>query len=655
MLNDARAVANKKRSIDNQLPAATEDEVKDAARKIIYNKKYNQLQDDKWTDYLEANDDEMQGILKAYKAVEEDKSFKLAAGWQKLQEVELADYNSSASEGDRVIIEDFEKIYLDNSKQFIIEEGQESIKLRNGKTVSKEVFDKYLTSSKNLRDKYARLQDRQSRIDAETDNLKNIDAQFDLLGRDYNTWSKFQYNVGSGFASIGGGIAYGVGKVIQGAVYVTGSGPQSDMASDAVGDFLDETATKFTDWKNINRDRYAKDVSFDRAFTSGPAAFGRFVTQEMGQQLPILATIIASGGTASPYIIGAYAAGEKYMEMDQEDLRSGFERNEAIKFGVSAGYGAAEAVFEALTTVQILKRGKSYLKASGGRNLLDFKDAMKATWQEQGLKTFLFPAQDVALESVGEGLTQMTQNMLDGVDLLDNVSHAMFSGGMFGFGMSVSPVMYGMALQKFSDPNKYKEYNNSIKNISEIDGVLSGNSLMSETSRKILQKKKLDLQKNADTLLADMVIYMEDKMGKDGWKRFNQATKQQALLQIEAKRVLEDQNISEEQRQKILKDLKTRFDNIQGARKIFRNGKAFKNTFSLLEETDPDRYNSIMEEAEEKIRVNKNDNPDFTPEIKDIKDAAYDIYLREVILDKIASSQNSYGVDIQTVETKMKQ
>ena len=658
MLNDARAVANKKRSIDDQLPAATKDEIKDAARKIIYNKKYDQLQDDKWTDYLEANDDEMQGILKAYKAVEEDKSFKKAAGLQKLQEVELADYNSSASEGDRVIVEDFEKIYSDNSKQFIIEEGQEAIKLRNGKTVSKEAFDKYLTSSKNLRDKYARLQDRQSRINVETDNLKNIDAQFDLLRRDYNSWSKFQYNVGSGFASIGAGIAYGVGKVIQGGTYLAEeiSGDkeleEKNTISSSVGDFLDETATRFTDWKNMSRDQYAKDVSFDRAFTSGPAAFGRFVTQEMGQQLPILATIIASGGTASPYIIGAYAAGEKYMEMDQEDLRSGFERNELVKFGVSAGYGAAEAVFEALTTVQILKRGKSYLRASGTRNLLEFKDAMRVAWQEQGLKTFLLPAQDVLSESVGEGLTQMTQNMLDGVDLLDNVGHAMFSGGMFGFGMSVSPVMYGMALQKFSDPNKYKEYNNTIKNIVEINGILSGNSLISETSRKILEQKKLDLQKNSDKMLTDMVSYMEDKMGKDGWKRFNQATKQQAELQIEAKRVLNDASISEDQKQKILKDLKTKFDNLQNARKIFRNGKAFKNTFSLLEETDPDRYNSIMEEAEEKIRVNKNDNPDFTPDIKEIKDLAYDIYLEQVIVDKIAAAQKSYGVDIQVANTK---
>lgn len=59
----------------------------------------------------------------------------------------------------------------------------------------------------------------------------------------------------------------------------------------------------------------------------------------------------------------------------------------------------------------------------------------------------------------------MTQNMLDGVGLLDNVGHAMFSGGMFGFGMSVSPVMYGMALQKFSDSKKYDEYNNAIKDV----------------------------------------------------------------------------------------------------------------------------------------------------------------------------------------------
>ena len=50
----------------------------------------------------------------------------------------------------------------------------------------------------------------------------------------------------------------------------------------------------------------------------------------------------------------AYAAGEKYMEMDAEDIRSDNERSEIKKFGVSLGYGLSEAVFERLTTIEIL-------------------------------------------------------------------------------------------------------------------------------------------------------------------------------------------------------------------------------------------------------------------------------------------------------------
>ena len=652
MLNDTRAIANKKRSIDDQLPVANEVEIKDAARKILYNQKYSKLQDDKWTDYLEENDDEMQGILKAYKAVEEDISFKKAAGWQKLQEVELADYNSSSSEGDRVIVEDFEKIYSDNSKQFIIEEGQEAIELRNGKTVPKEVFDKYLTSSKNLRDKYARLQDRQSRIDTETDNLKSIDAQFDLLRRDYDTWNKFQYNVGSGFGSIGAGLAYGVGKVIQGGVYLTEefSGDSNNNAgSGAVGDFLDETATRFTDWKNTSRDQYAKDVSFDRAFSSGPAAFGRFVTQEMGQQLPILATIIASGGTASPYIIGAYAAGEKYMEMDQEDLRSGFERNELVKFGVSAGYGAAEAVFEALTTVQILKRGSNYLRAARGESLLTFKKAMQAQWKEQGLKTFLFPAQDLALESVGEGLTQMTQNMLDGVDILDNVDHAMFSGGMFGFGMSVSPVMYGMALKALADPKKYDEYNNAIQDLSSINKLLK-NDLISEKSRDILRKKKIELEEKSKKILQETVGTVEDNLDSKGWKEFNKTTRYQQEQKQEAEAILNDPALSENKKQELLKNLKARFDSNQNLRNLYRSNK-LGNNFELLKSTNNERYESIIAEAKEKIRKDKNENPDFTPDINEVKNVAFDIYAEQTIINQVAAAQNSYGVDIKLAKT----
>lgn len=79
--------------------------------------------------------------------------------------------------------------------------------------------------------------------------------------------------------------------------------------------------------------------------------------------------------------------------------------------------------------------------------------------------------------------------------------------------------------------------------------------------------------------------------------------------------------------------------------------KLLKNTFKLLEQTDPDRYNSIMADAKEKIRIKKNENPDFTPEIKEVQDVAYDIYTEQVILDKVASAQNSYGVDIRIAKT----
>ena len=239
--------------------------------------------------------------------------------------------------------------------------------------------------------------------------------------------------------------------------------------SETIGDFLGDQAIAFEDWQQNSRDQYALDVSFDNAFND-INSFGRFASNEIANFIPILTTIVATGGTASPFVIGAYTFGEKYMSMDAEDYRSGNFRSESEKFFTSLGYGASEAILGTLPTSMILNRGQSYIRQAGKKSLLDYRNAIKLNYKTQLPRVLVY---EPLLESGSEGLTQMTQNLIDGRPIMENVDHAMFSGGMIGISMSTRPVITGMAISNFQSPALYAEYMDKQRQIGYLNEFLT--------------------------------------------------------------------------------------------------------------------------------------------------------------------------------------
>ncbi len=641
---------NLKRSTNDKIPAPTNDQIKDFARSILVNKETLELKDNKWTNFLEANDDDMQAVLKYYKRKEYNKDFKKVASLQELQEVSIKEFESDDLDGDKAIVDEFEKTYYTPGKNFSINQSEDLIELSNGKTVSKTVFDEYSAASIKLNNKYQDLLNRQKIIDKKTDNLSDVNDQLDLLRRDYNNWNKMAYNIGTGFATIGAGISYGVGKGVQGLTYFMEDYDGSRVKSKAVGDFLDKRALEFTKFKEESRDKFSKDVNFENAFSS-PSSFGRFIAQEVGQQIPILATIAASGGTASLYVIGGYAGGEKYMEMDVEDIKSGKERSELEKFGVSIGYGAAESIFERLTTVEILKRGKNYLKnASNGRIMLkDVDEAIKQTFKNEWKRVLI---SEPSLEAGGEGLTQMTQNLLDGKPLMENVGHAMFSGGMFGFSMSASPVMYGMAVAKFQNPKLYDEYNSTISEIAELNKKLDGDNLTADT-RKILRKERKDLTDKANANLMEIEQLTLNSMSPQAFNKYNSQTAAQELIRNEAENILNNKQFTKKEKQEKLQKLQDKFNKIQRSRDLFRNHKSFGNKFVLLEtgsKEDQLRYEELKQQAIENIRIKKNESAEYVPDGKEVMQEAYDLFIQDQITSRVDQAKKSEGVNIELIE-----
>ena len=119
------------------------------------------------------------------------------------------------------------------------------------------------------------------------------------------------------------------------------------------------------------------------------------------------------------------------------------------KFLIGSGYGLAEGGLGTMPTALLMSRGIKLVKEAGKKGIFDLN--IKNLVKEGGL--------GIAGEMPTEGLTQLAQNGIliaagdDQVDLFDNVDHATFSGGFFGFALGGGSVAMGMAMQKFM-PNE---------------------------------------------------------------------------------------------------------------------------------------------------------------------------------------------------------
>jgi hypothetical protein len=649
LLQKIRDEENKLLSSTDQLPEVTDQEIQDYTRQRLIAQEKAKLKSDNLTDYLEENEDEKQAIFKYYAKVSKDKKFTQAVAAQTVFD-DLVNKKDSFVDLQKQI-RHTEESFTDPTYLYV--ETDDVVTLENGKIIPRQVYTNYTNNVQKLIDYDQQINDAYKEVETATNELNDVDLQLELLGKDYGTWRKFKANIGTGFSSIGMGLAYGLGKASQGMKYLEESARGVEHTeSDMIGAGLDMIGAEFTDWKQGTMSNYANDVRFDDAFSSVDK-FGRFFTQELGQQIPILTTIITTGGTASPFVIGAYTMGEKYMDMDLEDIRSGKERSEWEKFGVSLGYGASEAILGTLPTTRILGRGRNYIDQAMKRGVLKPKDYIKMGFKEQLPRVMVY---EPLLESSSEGLTQISQNLLDGRPIMENVDHAMFSGGMFGFMMSSSPVMAGMVMAKYQTPADYKKFNENTSQLAEINNFLQNTPNINPAVEKNLQKQKSKIQQEIDESINEIENLVKNQMSPRFFNQYKNLTVEQERLREEAQDILESNDFKNDPslKNKIIDDLNNQFNDLQFKKDLVRNHKSFANEFALLEngtEAEQLRYQELKTQAEENVRSLKNESPDFMPSNKDVMDEAYNLYVQDNIESRIKSAKRSNGVTFKVNRT----
>ena len=212
-------------------------------------------------------------------------------------------------------------------------------------------------------------------------DISDIDVAMEATAKNYELVEKWAVSAGLGFQDI----VVNTGML---GLNILSLG-QSEKVAQLGSDYVEYT-------KEI-RDSYQRDVSFDEAFST-PGNTGKFVAQEIANQLPIFLAMAASGGSAA-YVVGASSAGGKMMDMQNEIATGTAEYSPLKLWGTSLGYGVAEGFFAQLTTVPILRRAKLNWMNGGKESVVN--NSMK----EYAKKQYTGLIYEPILEAAGEVAT----------------------------------------------------------------------------------------------------------------------------------------------------------------------------------------------------------------------------------------------------------
>jgi len=467
-----------------------------------------------------------------------------------------------------------------------------TVTLKNGTVMSEEDYNSYVSSVLSSQEDYKRIESLQDELFANIEKAENIDIQADLIGRNYNDMQKFFYLLGSGFGRIVTSGAYGASKLQSGIFGVDNEN-------------LDEMFLDMQESNQAYKDKFQKDVAFRDSFNS-LEGFGRFIAQEFANQIPIFATLAIP--TVGIYSLGASAAGDRWLEIVQQDKELGNETGLLNKMLQSVGYGAAEIVFDRYLTLPVMQRSASVLFGKGGRDLIEggIKNYFKAFAKRQLVY-------DPLLEMSAEGLTTLTQNMISGRPLTENLDHAMFSGLMFGGVFGGTPFAKGLVMQKFSDYSSYNGYRNNLKNITDLELTLKklntslkanktkgNNTTNLESSIDFVTNEISRLKIDNENILQE-VDKKTSNLSKYWFDVYNAITVEQEKIRIRVEGIINDDTITNDKKTELLNIAQAEFNKLQSSRDILRDEKNFGNAYSAFRNSnnkkDVARLEEIMSQA----------------------------------------------------------
>ena len=445
-------------------------------------------------------------------------------------------------------------------------------------------------------------------VDLSIGSISDIATSMNAVSKNYELHEKYLSNVGLGLSDIVVGTGY-----LGASILTLG---QSDE--------LKKLGSKYVQATNEIRESYVRDVSFDDAFSSA-ANTGKFIGQEVSNQIPILAAMIMSGGAAS-LVVGASSAGSKMMDMQNEITTGSADYSNSEIWLKSLGYGLAEGVFAQLTTVPILNRAKLNWIDDGAEQLLNNSTKNYFKGKAPGL------VYEPLLEAAGEIATVGAQNLIDGKPFVEGMDHAGASG--FGFGLIFAgvPFFKGMYNSQFSTYESLSEVRKLKSEITDLEKrfATSQSSVDSESSKQIANLITTKTERLNDKIKEQEVI-INNNLTHRGASFVTKIVEEQVKLQNKAKSIQENKNLDDSTKSELIKDLKNQFNSLVQIKQVAvsedamlaneTEWEAFKGLDRLKSQEYLNTAESILKDERDGRNVNK----------EDVNRKAYDLYFGDIV------------------------
>ena len=507
---------------------------------------------------------------------------------------------------------------------------QEDVTLTNGVKTTRTV----LNLQKQLFDNYnARKTAYNKSVEKRTDlimKLEDADLINDIASKSYDDFKANITTSGLTGADLVASAGYLTSKLLNNGLKYNRFDNNGDklLIDNNIDRALDQLRFDFKKTTNLLENRLRDRVVFDDAFTN-PTNFGKFLIEESFVQLPILLSM-AFGGTPAAYIMGASG---KYSDMKYTNYTGDSNYDAADLIWMPAAYGMAEGVFAQVSTVPILRRFKQRFKGSTGSSDLLTQGAKE--WTKENWKRAI--VYDPLLEWGAESLTQGSQNLIDGKPFLENMDHAGFSGFSISLMMGSSSMAVGMYQSSFSSFDqrqkiraKQLELNSLGAEWNNLDKRSKEAKIIETQLKDVRRQLKIEIEKSAE---------MSNNNIREGHaKGFIDLIGMQSQLQADARAIVESKTLSEGYKKVTLANMETEYnaiDQLKAASLEGNNLMKYRPEFVLLEKTNVEEYNSIIEEATSQLE-GKLDGKEPTPD--QIKRQGYEVYLKRKVMEMNAQA-----------------
>ena len=502
---------------------------------------------------------------------------------------------------------------------------ENEVELENGKIVPLHIWEQHAKDQVEVQEMMGGFDGIMKQADESISVLEDNSFKWDMIKRNYNDFERTQEVLGYGFGNIVATGVYGVPKFLT----FGASGGDDEIIR------WKETVAK-------NRQSFRKDVEFDRAFEDGN--FGRFMAQSAVDQIPIYATLMT--GHAGLGILGSSVFGDKWAEMTMEDrYKDGAPSPTWEKWFKSLGYAGSEVVLDYAITVPIMRNARNMMRGGKGKAMLD--NSMPAFFRENASKALVFSP---VLESFSEGATQVTQNMIDGKPILENIDHAAFLGLTMGMGMSYTGFTGGLITSQFSDQKSMQEVrdnltevqklyniNADIKEGLEYMGPRSADAAKGKETIKNNEARIEELMNQNEAVINKVNNNIKDKISPKAYREFIANESRSEQIKVEAQKIL-DSGLDKKTQDKRLKELLVYFDASNSAAQHFKDPKAFGSRWTFVTNATSKEGKENLERLKFLAKNELQNEGKQDPEDKKVLERARNIWAKE----QVRESNNVY-------------